>query len=106
MKAIISFQSPAQRSSGRFYIPISVLVSVLAGLGAVVAFWAPAYLGILDYLGGGLPAQSEALGWSLLAVGAFGLGGVVYLAWKDTRDPVWRAAHGLPRRPRSNSAAH
>lgn len=101
MKTSISFENPAQRSSGRFYIPASI-VSVLAALGAVVAFWAPAYLTILDTLGGGLSAQSEALGWSLLAVGAFGLGSVVYFAWQDTRDPAWRTAHGLPRRP-SNS---
>ena len=97
MKSIISFEGPAHRSSGRLHIPVSI-ITVLAGLGAVVAFWAPAYLTILDHLGGGFSAQSEALGWSLLVVGAFGLGSVVYLAWQDTRDPKWRAEHGLPRR--------
>jgi hypothetical protein len=105
MKTITSLGSPIRRSSGRLHIPVSI-ISVLAGLGAIVAFWAPAYLTILDHLGGGLSARSEALEWSLLAVGAAGLGSVLYLAWQDTRDPAWRAAHGLPRRPRSNSTAH
>lgn len=93
------------RSTAKFRIPVST-ITILAGLGAIVAFWAPAYLTILDTLGGGLSARSEALGWSLLAVGAFGLGSVIYLAWQDTRDPAWRAVHGLPRRPPSNSTGH
>ena len=105
MRTITSLGSPIHRSTGRLHIPVSI-ISVLAAFGAVVAFWAPAYLTILDTLGGGLSAQSEALGWSLFAVGAFGLGSVVYLAWQDTRDPAWRAAHGMPRRPRSNPAGH
>ena len=105
MRTIISLGSPIHSSAGRLHIPVSI-ISVLAAFGAVVAFWAPAYLTILDTLGGGLSAQSEALGWSLFVVGALGLGSVVYLAWQDTRDPAWRAAHGLPRGPRSNSTGH
>jgi hypothetical protein len=100
MKTMTSLGSPLRRPVGRLHIPVSI-ISILAGLGAVVAYWAPTYLGILNYFGRGLAAQPEALGWSLFAVGAFGLGSVVYLAWKDTRDPAWRAAHGLPRRLRS-----
>ena len=103
MRTIISLGNVG-RSAGRLHIPVSI-ISILAAFGAVVAFWAPAYLAILDHLGGGLVANSEALGWSLFAVGAFGLGSVVYLAWQDTRDPAWRAAHGLPRLPRSSAAA-
>ena len=95
MKTITSLwnaRRAAPQSTGKLHI------QVLAGLGAIVAFWAPVYLAILNYLGAGAGAQAEALGWSLLAVGAAGLGSVVYLAWKDTRDPAWRAAHGLSRR--------
>ena len=105
MKTIVSLGSPIHRSSGRLHIPVSI-ISVLAALGALVALWAPAYLGLLDYFGGALSARSQALEWSLLAVGVAGLASVFYLAWHDTRDPVWRAAHGLPRRTRSNTAGH
>jgi hypothetical protein len=105
MKTITSFEAPVQRSPRRLHIPVSI-ITALAGLGGVVAFWAPVYLGMLDHVGGGLSAWTEALGWLLFAVGAFGLGSVVYLAWQDTRDPAWRAAHGLPRRAQSNPAGH
>lgn len=97
--------APAATKGG---LPISgrgLHIPILAALGAIVAFWSPAYLAILDHLGGGPAARSEALEWSLFAVGAAGLAGVLYLAWQDTRDPAWRAAHGLPPRPRSKSAA-
>jgi hypothetical protein len=104
MRTIISLGN-IHRSTGRLHIPVSI-ITILAGLGAVVAYWAPAYLRILDALGGGFSARSDALAWSLLAVGAAGLASVLYLAWQDTRDPAWRAAHGLPRRTRSNSARH
>jgi len=102
MRTIVSLGS-VRTSTGRLHIPVSI-ISILAGLGAVVAFWAPAYLRILDHLGGEFSERSDAVGWSLLAVGAFGLASVVYLAWQAARDPAWRAAHGLD--PRSNSAAH
>lgn len=104
MRTIISLGN-IRRSTGRLHVPVSI-ISILAAMGAIVAFWAPAYLRILDRFGGGFSERSDLLGWSLLAVGAFGLGSVVYLAWQDTRDPAWRTAHGLPRRPRSNSTAH
>ena len=105
MKTIVSLGSPIHRSSGRLHIPVSI-ISVLAALGALVALWAPAYLGLLDYFGGALSARSQALEWSLLAVGVAGLASVFYLAWHDTRDPVWRAGSVLTkstRRPLSAS---
>jgi hypothetical protein len=67
--------------------------TVLASLAAIVALWAPAYLAVLGHAGLDAAAQSEALQWGLFAVGAAGLGTIVYLAWRDTRDPAWRAAH-------------
>ncbi len=99
MRAIISL-GDVRRSTGNLHIPVSSM-SALAVFGALVAFWAPAYLRILEALGA---AQFEALGWLLFAFGAFGLASVVYLAWQDIHDPVWRAAHGLPERTRSKSA--
>jgi hypothetical protein len=103
MKSILSLGNPIRRSTGKSHVPVSI-ISVLAGLGVIVAYWAPAYLEILDYFGGALLTRSEALEWSLVAVGALGLGLVVYLAWQDTRYPAWRAAHGLPLRKRSDTA--
>ena len=64
---------------------------VLSTWAAMVALWAPAYLALLDHTGSG--ARTEALEWSLLAVGACGLASMLYAAWRDTRDPAWRAAH-------------
>jgi hypothetical protein len=96
MRAIISLGN-VRRLTGDLQIPVST-ISALAAFGALVAFWAPAYLRILDTLGA---AQFEALGWLLFAVGAIGLASIVYLAWQDMRDPVWRAAHGLPERSKS-----
>ena len=64
--------------------------------GRVSRALAPVYLGILDFFGGELSPRSEVLEWSLVAVGVFGFASVFYVAWKDTRDPAWRAAHGLP----------
>ena len=69
--------------------------SALTNSAAVIALWAPAYLVLQDYLGIELSGGLEALQWALLAVGAVGLGSVVYVSWRDTRDPAWRAAHGL-----------
>jgi len=66
--------------------------TVLASLAAIVALWAPAYLVVLERAGFDA-AQSEALQWGLFAVGAAGLGTILYRAWRDTRDPAWRAAH-------------
>jgi hypothetical protein len=67
--------------------------TVLASVAAVVALWAPAYLTLLDHAGLDSAAESEALQWALLAIGAVGLGSILYAAWRDTRDPAWRAAH-------------
>jgi len=101
MKAIVSFGSPG--STGRLHLPPAI-TTVLAGAGALVALWAPAYVEILRHLGGGRAALPDALGWLLFAVGAAGLGSVVRLAWQDTRDPAWRARHGLPQPRRSGAA--
>jgi hypothetical protein len=65
--------------------------AVLSSWAALVALWAPVYLALLDHTGSG--ARTEALEWALLAVGASGLASIVYAAWRDTRDPAWRAAH-------------
>ena len=110
MKGTIHMTNPtvALRSGGHMPAPRHLLATakgsvtrlsiiwVLATLGALVALWAPVYLGILDFFGGELSPRSEALEWSVVAVGVFGFASVFYVAWKDTRDPAWRAAHGLP----------
>jgi hypothetical protein len=76
--------------------------TVLASLAALVALWAPAYLAVLDHAGLVSAAQSESLQWALLAVGAAGLASILYIGWRDTRDPAWRAAHPeLGRAPRT-----
>jgi hypothetical protein len=64
--------------------------TALSTWAALVALWAPAYLALLDHTG---VARSEALDWALLVVGAAGLASIVHAAWRDTRDPAWRAAH-------------
>ncbi len=93
MKTLSPLARPIRRSTGQLHIPI------LAALAALVALWAPVYLALVDYFGDGMLARPEALEWSLFVIGAAGLGSVVYLAWRDTRDPAWRAAHELPQRP-------
>ena len=67
--------------------------TALASLAAIVALWSPAYLALLDHAGLDSAAESEVLQWALFAVGAAGLGSILYAAWRDTRDPAWRAAH-------------
>jgi hypothetical protein len=81
-------------------MPVS-LKAVLSSLAALVALWAPAYLAVLDNAGLESAARSQPLQWSLVAIGAAGLAGIVYACWRDTRDPAWRAAHGLARRSRT-----
>ena len=103
-----SFATPTgdyRRPTGRPNVPVSPQ-DLLSNWGAVIALWAPAYLALLDHFGGVFVARSEALEWVLVAVGVVGLGSVLYLAWQDTRDPQWRAAHGLLRRTPSNAAGH
>jgi hypothetical protein len=68
--------------------------SVLATWAALVALWALPYLTLLDYLRIDL-AQSEALQWLLVAIGASGVASILITAWRQTRDPSWRASHGL-----------
>jgi len=79
--------------------------TMLASVAAIVALWSPAYLELLRHAGLDSAAESEALQWTLFAVGAIGLGGILYVAWRDTRDPTWRAAHPQLR-PASPAAHH
>jgi hypothetical protein len=85
-------------------MPVS-LKSVLTNWAAVMALWALPYLAVLDHLHLDA-ARLEVLQWSLFAIGALGVGSVLYMAWKDTLDPSWRAEHGLPPRARSKTAGH
>lgn len=83
--------------------------SVLINWAGLVALWALPYLTLLDHLRPDT-ARSEILQWSLLVIGALGLVSILYAAWKETLDPVWRARHGLalrkraPRPPTENAA--
>jgi hypothetical protein len=90
-------------ATGRTIMPVS-LKAVLTNWAALTALWALPYLTLLEYFRVDA-ARSEVLQWSLLIVGAFGIGSVLSAAWKDTRDPRWRAEHGLPPHPRSNASA-
>ena len=75
--------------------------TVLVTWAGLVALWAPAYLALLDHTGA--TARSEALEWTLLAIGVTGLASIVYAAWRVTRDPAWRAAHPELWRDRSGA---
>jgi hypothetical protein len=75
--------------------------SLLTNWAAVIALWAPAYLALLDHLGIEPAYGPEAVQWALVAVGTLGLASVLYISWRDTRDPTWRAAHGLGARNRA-----
>ena len=77
------------------------LGNVLANWAALVALWALPYLTLLDHLHLEA-AHSQALQWSLAVVGALGVGRILCVAWRQTRDPVWRARHGLAPRGRPN----
>ncbi|HKA76400.1 MAG TPA: hypothetical protein VKD19_04780 [Pseudolabrys sp.] len=68
---------------------------VLVNWAGLVALWALPYLTLLDHLRFDA-ARSEVLQWSLLIIGALGLVSILYTAWKETLDPVWRARHGSP----------
>jgi hypothetical protein len=72
---------------------------VLTNWGALVALWALPYLSLLDHLRPGA-AHSETLQWSLLGIGVLGIASLLATAWRDTRDPAWRAKHGLLNRAR------
>lgn len=90
----------ASRRRSRFSVTPSnkgvSLGSVLANWAGLVALWALPYLTLLEFLRVDA-AQSHALQWLLLAIGSAGLGGLLYLAAKQARDPAWRAKHGLLR---------
>ena len=73
--------------------------AILSTWAALVALWALPYLTLLDYLRIDM-AQSEALQWLLVAIGASGVASVLFTAWRQTRDPAWRASHGFPVRGR------
>jgi hypothetical protein len=68
--------------------------SVLSNWAALVALWALPYLTLLNYLHIDA-AQSEALQWLLVAIGASGVASILFTAWRRTRDPSWRAKHGF-----------
>ena len=65
---------------------------VLSNWAAALALWALPYLTLLHHL---RIEASDALQWSLLIAGVAGIGSVLYIAWRDTQDPAWRARHGL-----------
>ena len=73
------------------------LGSVLSNWAALIALWALPYLALLEFLRVDT-ARSPLLQWSLVAVGALGFASVLLAARKLTRDPGWRAEHGLPAR--------
>jgi hypothetical protein len=82
---------------------------VLVNWAGLVALWALPYLTLLDHLRIDV-ARSEVLQWSLLIIGALGLVSILYTAWKETLDPVWRARHGFsprkrPHRPNTGNVA-
>ena len=100
-----SFRNPpALRSdgglTGQSRAQISVR-SVLINWAGLVALWALPYLTLLDHLRPDT-ARSEILQWSLLVIGVLGLVSILYAAWKETLDPVWRARHGLALRKRAS----
>lgn len=73
--------------------------AILSTWAALVALWALPYLTLLDYLRIDM-AQSEALQWLLVAIGVSGVASVLFTAWRQTRDPAWRASHGFSIRRR------
>jgi hypothetical protein len=77
--------------------------SVLSNWAVLVALWALPYLTLLNYFHIDA-AQSEALQWLLVTIGASGVASILFTAWRQTRDPSWRAKrgnkHGLANRAR------
>ena len=68
--------------------------SVFVNWAALVALWALPYLTLLDRLHIDA-ARSETFQWSLLIVGAIGLGCVLYEAWSRAVDPARRRGAGF-----------
>jgi hypothetical protein len=71
------------------------LKSTLKTWAAIVALWAPVYLALIEGFGLSSMPRSELLQWALVFIGVSGMGSILYTAWRDTRDPAWRAAHRL-----------
>ena len=69
------------------------LKSALKSSAMIVALWAPVYFVLVESFGLELMPRSDLFQWGLVAVGVFGLGSILVAAWKDTRDPAWRAVH-------------
>ncbi len=67
--------------------------TMLSTWAAIVALWSLPVLALLEHTGPTSAAQSEMLQWALLAVGVAGMASILYAAWRDTRNPAWRAAH-------------
>jgi hypothetical protein len=65
---------------------------VMANWAAAMAMWALPYLALLHHF---RIEPSQAMQWSLVVIGAIGSIGVFYMAWRESRRPSWRAAHGL-----------
>jgi hypothetical protein len=72
------------------------LKSALMSSAIIVALWAPVYFVVVESFGLESMPRSELLQGGLVAVGVAGLGSILFTAWRDTRAPAWRAAHGLP----------
>ena len=85
----------------RSHDPVS-LGSLLSNWAALIALGAVPYLTLLEFLRLDA-ARSPLLQWSLVAVGALGLGSLLYIARRASRDPSLRARHGLQARDRANS---
>jgi hypothetical protein len=85
----------AAQQESKMPVPFSV---VFANWSAALALWALPYLTLRHQLG---LETSDALQWSVLAVAVIGSGRVFHLAWQASREPAWRAAHGLLGRPNS-----
>jgi hypothetical protein len=75
----------------------SLSETVISVWAAVIALWALPYLTLRHHLG---LETSEAMQWALVAIGAAGTAHILYVAWRVSRDRAWRAAHGLPARPK------
>jgi hypothetical protein len=65
---------------------------VMANWAAAMAMWAPPYLALLHHF---RIEPSEAMQWSLVAVGVIGSISIFYMAWRESRRPSWRASRGL-----------
>ena len=70
----------------------SPLSPVLFNWAALVAICALPYLKLRHHFG---LETTEAMQWSLVAVGVVGTVGVLFAAWQTSRERAWRASHGL-----------